>query len=90
MSILGVAVYRFCQIIIWLILARAIMSWFIRVPSGTLYSIYSGLCQLTEIIIGPCRNMLNRMGMQSGPIDFAPMVAILLIWLIQSLALSIL
>ncbi len=90
MTILGVAIYRFCQIIIWLILARAIMSWFIRVPSGPAYNIYKNLSQLTEIIIAPCRNLLERMGLQSGPIDFAPMVAILLIWLIQSVAISIL
>jgi YggT family protein len=58
------------------IIARALISWFDR---GMRSPISQVLIQITEPIIAPIRRVLPTAGM----IDFSPMVAILLIFVLQ-------
>lgn len=90
MTILITAISRFCEIIVYMILIRAIMSWFVKNPYGPLYKVYAILCQITDLIIEPCRRLLQRLGIGTGTLDFAPMVAILLIFLIQNVLIRLL
>lgn len=90
MTILIIAISRFCEIIVYMILIRAIMSWFVRNPYGTIYKIYMILCQVTDLVIEPCRRLLQRFGIGMGPLDFAPMLAILIIFLIQNVLIRLL
>ena len=61
------------------IFARIIVSWI--APSGGLNNpIVNVIYQITEPILGPLRRILPRVGM----FDFSPMVAIIIIVLIQS------
>lgn len=63
-------------IMMWAIIARALISWFDR---GMRNPISQLLVQITEPFIAPIRRVLPTAGM----IDFSPMVAILLIYVLQ-------
>lgn len=88
MLILMRAVNFFFQVLIYLILARAIMSWFVRSPYGGLYKAYSTIIQITEPILAPCRKLLLRFGM-GGTIDFSPIVAIIGLTVINGVIINI-
>ncbi|HML38003.1 MAG TPA: YggT family protein [Bacillota bacterium] len=83
------AVNFFIQLLIYLILAGAILSWFARGPYGSLYQIYSVINRITEPILAPCRRLLYRFGL-GGTVDFSPVLAILLLSLLDRVIISIL
>lgn len=83
------AVNYFFQVLVYLILARAIMSWFIRSSNGTAYSIYMLIIRLTDPILEPCRNLLYRFGI-GGTIDLSPILAIIGLQVIHSIVVRIL
>jgi YggT family protein len=89
MIVLMNAVNTFFQIVIYLILGRAILSWFVRNPYGSLYKVYSAIIQLTEPILSPCRKLLARFGM-GGTIDFSPILAIIGLTMINGIVINIL
>ncbi len=66
----------FLTIMMYAIIARALISWFDR---GMRSPISQVLIQITEPIIAPIRRVLPTAGM----IDFSPMVAIILIFVLQ-------
>ena len=79
------AVLYLLSIIRTLIVIRAILSWFAG-SSTTGNSLYTLLCQLTEPVVGPVREVLSRIpAMEQLPIDFSPLVAFLLLELISRL-----
>ena len=65
----------FYDILSFLILARVLLSWFIRDPYNRLYMILS---QITEPLLAPCRRLLFRFQGNLG-IDFSPILALLLL-----------
>ncbi|HEY49122.1 MAG TPA: YggT family protein [Dehalococcoidia bacterium] len=66
----------------WVIIARVIMSWFImNSRNETVISIYQVLVQITEPFLAPLRRIVPRVGM----IDITPMVAILVLWMIDAI-----
>ena len=65
------------------ILGRVIISW---LPISSENPIVVMLYQVTEPILGPIRAVLPRMGM----LDFSPIVAILLIVVIQRVLVAVL
>ncbi len=69
------------QALIFAIIARALLSWFNLGPSHPLVRI---LYDLTEPILAPLRRVIPMIGM----IDITPIVAIILLQVIQSLLLS--
>ena len=69
------------QALIFAIIARALLSWFNLGPSHPLVRI---LYDLTEPILAPLRRFIPTIGM----IDITPIVAILLLQLIQSVLLG--
>ena len=68
-------------LMMYAIIARALISWFDR---GMQNPISRFLVQLTEPIIAPIRRVLPTAGM----IDFSPMVAIILIFVLQEMLRS--
>lgn len=70
------AINTFFQVLAYLLIGRAILSWFVRAPYGNLYKIYNALIQITEPMLAPCRSLLARFGL-SGTIDFSPILAIM-------------
>ena len=82
------AINGFFQVLIYLIFGRAILSWFIR-PGDRLYPIYLLLVRITEPILGPCRRFSARFGLPPG-VDFSPIMALVLIWIVRWLVLMVL
>jgi len=64
------------RILIWLLIARAISSWFAR-SGGTGYMIYLTLSRWTEPIVAPCRKLTRRFN--TGILDISVLLAFLLI-----------
>ncbi len=65
------------------ILGRVIISWINLPPSNPLVVV---LHQLTEPILGPIRRMLPQMGM----LDLSPMVALIIIIIVQRILIRVL
>lgn len=63
----------------WLIIARAVLSWFMR-PDQPIYSV---LIRITEPMIGPFRPLAYRLTNGRLPIDLAPLFAFLAISILQ-------
>ncbi len=89
MMLLINAVNLFFEVLIYLILGRAILSWFVRNPYDTLGKIYSVVIRITEPIIAPCRMLLARFNMM-GTIDFSPVLALIGLSIIRRIIISIL
>ena len=70
-----------CNILIVAIVARALLSWFTNDPRNPLIA---ALDQVTEPILAPLRRVLPRMGM----FDLTPLVAVIILVVIQSLVAS--
>lgn len=81
-----VAIRYFADIINFLILARALMSWF---AMGGRNSIYEFLYQLTEPIVMPFRSLLQKFGVGYG-IDFSPLLAMIAVQVIANILVSVL
>lgn len=70
-------------IIVVLIFLRSILSWF---PGGSESKTGSILFTLTEPILGPIRRVFMKFEFaRSSPFDFSPVVAILLLFLLQTI-----
>lgn len=82
------AVSWFADVLIYLLLGRAIMSWFVRDPGSPLFGIYQLLIRVTEPILSPCRKLLARFN--TGMFDFSILVAFLLISLARNVIINIL
>jgi len=78
---LGEALAALIQLLILAIIARAILSWFVRDPYNPIIQV---LDTITEPILQPLRQIMPRMGMM----DFTPLVAIILLQVIASLVLD--
>jgi len=89
MIILMRAINFFFQVLIYLILGRAILSWFARPNNVMVYKIYIMIIQVTEPILTPCRKLLARFGL-NGMIDFSPILAIVGLTIINSLLINLL
>lgn len=88
MTILAYAVNLFCEVLIFLIIAEAIMSWFIR-PGDRAYAIFAFVRRLTEPILRPFRSIMGRFTMSIG-IDFSPVLAIIVISVVNRLLIRLL
>jgi len=66
------------DLLILVIVLRMILSWFVR---GNENALNNFLIQCTEPILKPIRRLLPG----TGPLDFSPMIAILLLELTRSL-----
>ncbi|MDF2949073.1 MAG: YggT family protein [Sedimentibacter sp.] len=82
MYTIKIALSLLLRIIDSLILIRVLLSFFPTLQSSKIsYFIY----QMTEPILAPCRAILDRLGLGMGMIDFSPILAFLLLNLMQSL-----
>ena len=84
MTTIGIALYYLFDILSWIIVIKSFMTWLPN-GGGRLYDILSAI---TEPIESPIRSIMYKY--ISGPVDFSPMIAILLLMLLKNLALRIL
>jgi len=78
------ALYLLIEFIEWMIVVRALMSWF---PNSRGTKIYAFVYRVTEPIIGPIRELMFRFF--QGPMDFSPVIALLLLQFIGGFLLRI-
>lgn len=84
------AIGWFSQIIVLMLLARAILSWFVQSGgnSGSIRKVYYFLCALTEPLVAPCRKFLRRFN--TGMFDFSVLLAMLLVEIVARILIRIL
>ncbi|MDD4089083.1 MAG: YggT family protein [Tissierellia bacterium] len=74
------------RIIDSLILIRVILSFFPTLQSSRIsYFIY----QMTEPVLAPCRSILDKLGLGMGMFDFSPLLALILLNILQRLIYAI-
>lgn len=73
------AINWFAEFLLLALLIRAIGSWFIRDQYSTIGKIYMGIIGFTEPFVAPCRNLIDRIGINTGMLDFSVFLAMLLI-----------
>lgn len=84
--VIQVALGTLLRIIYYLILIRAILSFFPTLQTSKIsYFIY----QMTEPVLAPCRAILDKLGLGMGMFDFSPILAIILLNLMIRLLLYI-
>lgn len=83
------AISWFFRVLIYLLLGRAVLSWFVTGPYGnhTLIKIYEICTELTEPFVAPCRKLLRRFN--TGMFDFSVLLAFFLIQIIERIVLLI-
>lgn len=84
MPTIGRALYYLFDIIIGVIVIRCILTW---IPGGYQSKLYDILSKFTDPIEEPIRNIMYRYN--TGPIDFSPMIAILVLTLLKRVSLSL-
>ncbi len=82
MGVLGLVQLLFDLYII-VLLARVLLSWVQVDPRNPLVNL---IHQLTEPLLAPIRRMLPP----SGPLDFSPMVALIVVWVAEQIVLTLL
>lgn len=78
---------KFIDILEFLILIRVLLSY---IPSMQDNSIAKLIYQLTEPVLTPARELLFKIGLNRGMIDFSPIFAFILLGIIRTIVLSIL
>ncbi len=74
------------RIIDSLILVRVLLTFFPTLQSSRIsYFIY----QMTEPILAPCRAILDKLGLGMGMIDFSPILAFLILNILQRLVFAL-
>ena len=71
------AIYMFCNILVALLLIRALMSWFVRDMYSPMGKISGAIIRFTEPIVMPFRRLLSRFN--TGMLDFSVLLAMLVI-----------
>ncbi len=81
------AINGLAEIIILMLFARAIMSWFVHGMNSSIYKIYEVLCNLTEPIVAPFRNFTIRLG--GGYLDLSLILAFIVISMLRRLLIHL-
>lgn len=88
MSSIGIGLYYLFDLLTWAIIIRSFMTWIPNVMSSDMgRSVYNFLSNVTEPIEAPLRNITYKY--TSGPVDFTPMIALLVLMLLKRFALII-
>ena len=83
MYIIGKTLSYMRDILSWAIVIKSILTWF---PNGV-GSLYNMLSVITEPIEGPIRSIMYKY--TNGPVDFSPMIAIIVLTFLERFALMI-
>lgn len=74
----------------WALIGRALMSFMQADYDSPITKIYQFLVQITEIIVSPCRELLYKLGVRTGPFDFSILVAFIALRIVYRLVATIL
>ena len=73
-----------CQVFYWLLIIRIILSWVGVSPYTTYNELLGALYQITDVILKPFARLPVRVGMM----DFSPIVAFVVLQLLQRLLVA--
>ena len=81
MHIIITAISWLVNVLTYVLLGRAILSWFITPynanPNSFMYKLYAFVTQITEPLVRPFRNLLSRFN--TGPFDFSIFLTMIVI-----------
>ncbi len=86
MFLIGKILFVFLNVMMYIMLARAIMSWFVRDLSNPIARF---LYDVTEPLINPIRNIMNSLGFGNSMIDFSFIIAYLILIILQEIVRAI-
>ena len=75
-----------CQVFSWLLIVRIILSWVGVSPYTNFNELIAVIYQATDVILAP----LQRLPLRIGPLDFSPMIALLILQSLPPLVSSLL
>jgi uncharacterized protein YggT (Ycf19 family) len=84
MSPFSVVFRNIIDIYIFIIILRAILSWFQISANSSFFSIYVFIIRLTEPVLGAVRNQLRKL-IPNMMIDFSPVLVIILLNFIRNI-----
>lgn len=84
MSLVQLSLLQFLDIIIYMVLIRAVLSWFVRDLSNPIVRF---LYEVTEPLLAPFRNLQNKLGIDFG-LDFSPILLFLVIEVIKQMVVA--
>ncbi len=79
-------VYRFFY---WALIGRCILSFIQADYDSPITKIYQFLVKVTEGICAPCRELLYKLGVRTGPFDFSVIIAFILLRIVYRLLVGI-
>lgn len=82
MRVFKIALDKLIYIIEVLIFLRAILSFIVRDINNPIVSF---VYQVTEPVLAPFRKLINKLNINTGMIDFSPLVALLFLSLLSNL-----
>jgi YggT family protein len=85
-QILVRTIYGFANILVLLLMIRAILSWFAR-PGSAFFGAYRAMVGLTEPLVAPFRRMLSNV--DTGMFDFSVLIAFFAIEIIAKILATI-
>lgn len=81
MTIIGQVIFAFLTVLMYLMLARAITSWFVKDLSNPIIRF---LYEVTEPILSPVRNFLQSRNIGGNTIDFSFLIVYFVLILLRS------
>lgn len=81
------AIYWFADVLTFLLLARAILSWFARDPYSSIGKIYGITIKITELVVAPCRKLLANFN--TGMVDFSVFLAFFLVQIVEKILIKL-
>ena len=81
------AINYFIELVQILIIARILLSFLIRDPNNNLYRF---VFQLTEPIMAPFRNLIYKLGINTGMFDFSPLLTMLALEILAVIIIGLL
>lgn len=80
MNLIQASLIQFLNIIVYMILVRAVLSWFVRDLKNPLVKF---LYDVTEPLLAPFREIQHKLGINIG-LDFSPILLFLVIELLKN------
>lgn len=80
MNLIQLSLIQFLNIIVYMILVRAVLSWFVRDLKNPLVKF---LYDVTEPLLAPFREIQHKLGINIG-LDFSPILLFLVIELLKN------
>ncbi len=82
------AIRLFAELLTWMLVLRAVLSWFARDPESMVGKIYIQMIKMTEPIVMPCRKALSRLN--TGMFDFSVFLAMILVQAVGNILIMLL